>query len=72
MKIWEKVVYFNTIALVLAAICCGAGYWTGAALFVYTSTIGFIDSAKNKNYHGIVINSAFLALNLFNLIRFLV
>lgn len=71
MRAWEKVVQINTIALVLAAVCCGANYWAGSFLFVYTSIIGFIDSIKVKNTHGMIINAAFLALNLFNSIRFI-
>lgn len=64
-KAWEKIVWVNTIILVLAAICCGTGYWLGSFLFVYTSSIGFADSAQLKNWHGIIINASFLALNLF-------
>ena len=71
MKVWEKVTQINTIVLVLAAICCGAGYWLGSFLFVYTSSIGFADSIRLKNFHGIVINASFLALNLFMSAKFL-
>jgi hypothetical protein len=69
MKKFDIIVKINTIILCFAAICCGAGWAIGSFLFVYTSTIGFIDGVRNKNFHGIVINSAFLALNLFNSIK---
>lgn len=69
---WKRIVEINTIMLVLAAICCGAGHWIGAFLFVYTSTIGFVDSVKNNNFHSIVINASFLALNLFNSVKFII
>lgn len=69
---WENIVKINTIILCLAAICCGASFWIGSFLFVYTSTIGFIDGIKLKNFHVITINSVFLALNLFFSIKFLI
>ena len=71
-KIYNTIISVNTIVLVLAAIFTVVGSPAGSFLFVYTSSIGFIDSMKNKNVHGIIINSTFLAMNLFFVIRFLV
>lgn len=71
-KIYNTIISVNTIVLVLAAIFTVVGSPVGSFLFVYTSSIGFIDSMKNKNVHGVIINSTFLAMNLFFVIRFLV
>ena len=70
-KIYNIIISVNTIILVLAAIFTVVGSPAGSFLFVYTSSIGFIDSMKNKNVHGVIINSTFLAMNLFFVIRFL-
>lgn len=70
-KIYNTIISVNTIVLVLAAIFTVVGSPAGSFLFVYTSTIGFIDSIKNKNAHGLVINGTFLAMNLYFVIKFL-
>lgn len=70
-KIYNAIISINTIILVLAAIFTVVGSPAGSFLFVYTSTVGFIDSMKNKNAHGLVINGTFLAMNLYFVIKFL-
>lgn len=70
-KIYNTIISINTIVLVLAAIFTVVGSPAGSFLFVYTSTVGFIDSLKNKNAHGLVINGTFLAMNLYFVITFL-
>ena len=70
-KIYNTIISINTIVLVLAVIFTVVGSPAGSFLFVYTSSIGFIDSMKNKNANGIMINSTFLALNLCFVISFL-
>lgn len=70
-KIYNTIISVNTIVLVLAAIFTVIGSPAGSFLFVYTSTVGFIDSMKNKNAHGLVINGTFLAMNLYFVITFL-
>lgn len=70
-KIYNTIISVNTIILVLAAIFTVVGSPAGSFLFVYTSTIGFIDSMKNKNAHGLVINGTFLAMNLYFVVKFL-
>lgn len=70
-KIYNTIISVNTIVLVLAAIFTVVGSPAGSFLFVYTSTIGFIDSIKNKNAYGLVINGTFLAMNLYFVIKFL-
>ena len=70
-KIYNTIISVNTIVLVLAAIFTVVGSPAGSFLFVYTSSIGFIDSMKNKNVHGVIINSTFLAMNLFFVFDFL-
>ena len=47
-KIYNTIISVNTIVLVLAAIFTVVGSPAGSFLFVYTSSIGFIDSMKNK------------------------
>lgn len=70
-KIYNTIISVNTIVLVLAAIFTVVGSSAGSFLFVYTSTVGFIDSTKNKNAHGLIINGTFLAMNLYFVIKFL-
>jgi hypothetical protein len=65
MNVWEKIVKANTYILCVAAVLCGLGHWLGSFVFMYTSTIGVIDSRKHKSFDGTLINLAFLLLNLF-------
>lgn len=55
------VIIFDVIAAMLTAL--GSAY--GAPFFVLSSTIGLIDGAKNKAITAAIINSIFLALNIF-------
>lgn len=71
IKIYNTIISVNTIILVLAAIFTVVGSPAGSFLFVYTSIVGFIDSMKNKNAHGLVINGTFLVMNLYFVIKFL-
>lgn len=65
IKVYELLYKVNTVFLVLAAICVVKGLLLGNYLFVYASIIGLVDGLKEKNVNSIVINSTFIAMNLF-------
>lgn len=68
-KIYSLIVELNCYFLVLAAIFTVIGSNWGSRVFVYTSLIGLIDSIKNKTKSGIIINSTFLAMNTYFVLK---
>lgn len=68
-KIYSLIIELNCYFLVLAAIFTVIGSNWGSRIFVYTSLIGLIDSIKNKAKSGIIINSTFLAMNTYFVLR---
>ena len=68
-KIYSLIVELNCYFLVLAAIFTVIGSNWGSRIFVYTSLIGLIDSIKNKKKSGIIINSTFLAMNTYFVLK---
>ena len=68
-KIYSLIVELNCYFLVLAAIFTVIGSNWGSRIFAYTSLIGLIDSIKNKVKSGIIINSTFLAMNTYFVIK---
>ena len=68
-KIYSLIIELNCYFLVLAAIFTVIGSNWGSRIFVYTSLIGLIDSIKNKAKSGIIINSTFLAMNTYFVIK---
>ena len=68
-KIYSMIIELNCYFLVLAAIFTVIGNNWGARIFIYTSLIGLIDSIKNKVKSGIIINSTFLAMNTYFVIK---
>lgn len=68
-KIYSLIVELNCYFLVLAAIFTVIGSNWGSRVFVYTSLIGLIDSIKSKTKSGIIINSTFLAMNTYFVLK---
>ena len=68
-KIYSLIVELNCYFLVLAAIFTVIGSNWGSRVFVYTSLIALIDSIKNKTKSGIIINSTFLAMNTYFVLK---
>jgi hypothetical protein len=62
-KIYNIIMELNCYFCVLAAILTVTNSPIGSFVFVYTSTVGLVDSIKNKIRSGIIINSTFLAMN---------
>lgn len=50
----------------IAAILCSCGNSFASFFFIISSTLGLIDSIKNKAKTGVYINSIFLTMNTFN------
>lgn len=71
-KIWRFLLNINTTILVFSAICTVAEYPMGSFLFCWASAVGLIDSIANKQKNGAIINSTFLAMNLFFSIRYII
>lgn len=61
----RKLDYITIFLCALAAALCGAGSPLSAPIFVISSSIGLIDSIKNKVLSGTLINGIFLTLNLY-------
>lgn len=61
----RKVDYITVFICAIAAALCGAGSEWSAPCFVISSSIGLIDSIKNKVISGALINDIFLTLNLY-------
>ena len=53
----------------IAAFLCGSGNSLAPYFFVSSSTIGIIDSKKNKALSGFLINGIFLLLNIYTIAR---
>ena len=68
-KNYSTIIELNCYFLVLAAIFTVVGSDWGSRIFIYTSLIGLIDSIKNKAKSGIIINSTFLAMNTYFVIK---
>ena len=68
-KIYSLIVELNCYFLVLAAILTVIGSNWGSRIFVCTSLVGLIDSIKNKTKSGIIINSTFLAMNTYFVLK---
>lgn len=61
----RKIDYITVFICALAAALCGAGSPLSAPCFVLSSSIGLVDSMKNKVLSGALINGIFLTLNLY-------
>lgn len=61
----RKIDYVTIFVCATAAALCGVGSPLSAPCFVLSSTIGLIDSIKNKVLSAALINGIFLTLNLF-------
>ena len=61
----RKLDYITIFLYALAAALYGAGSPLSAPIFVISSSIGLIDSIKNKVLSGALINGIFLTLNLY-------
>lgn len=61
----RKIDYITIFICAIAAALCGVGSPWSAPCFVLSSSIGLIDSIKNKVISAALINGIFLTLNLF-------
>lgn len=61
----RKVDYITVFICATAAALCGADSEWSAPCFVVSSSIGLVDSIKNKVISGALINGIFLTLNLY-------
>lgn len=61
----RKIDYVTVFICALAAALCGASSPFSAPCFVLSSSIGLVDSMKNKVLSGALINGIFLTLNLY-------
>lgn len=61
----RKIDYITIFICAIAAALCGVGSPWSAPCFVLSSSIGLIDSIKNKVVSAALINGIFLTLNLF-------
>lgn len=61
----RKIDYITIFVCAIAAALCGIGSSLSAPCFVLSSSIGLIDSIKNKVLSAALINGIFLTLNLF-------
>lgn len=61
----RKIDYVTVFVCAIAAALCGIGSPFAAPCFVLSSSIGLIDSIKNKVISAALINGIFLTLNLF-------
>lgn len=68
---WQFLLSINTTILILAAICTVAHKPLGSFLFCWASMIGLIDSLAHKQKNGAIINSTFLAMNIYFCICYL-
>ena len=65
----RKIDYVTVFLCAIAAALCGVGSPFSAPCFVLSSSIGLVDSMKNKVLSGALINGIFLTLNLFMTIK---
>lgn len=68
----KKIDYIIIVADIIAAMLTALGSPFGAPFFVISSTIGLIDGAKHKAVTAAIVNSIFLALNIFCTIKNLI
>lgn len=61
----RKIDYVTVFICAIATALCGIGNPLSAPCFVLSSSIGLIDSIKNKAVSGALINGIFLILNLY-------
>lgn len=61
----RKIDYISVFMCAVAAALCGGGSPFSAPVFVVSSSIGLVDSMKNKVLSGALINGIFLTLNLY-------
>ena len=61
----RRIDYIMIFMCAIAAALCGAGSAWSAPCFVVSSSIGLVDSIKNKVLTGAIINGIFLTLNLY-------
>ena len=61
----RKIDYISVFMCAVAAALCGAHSIYSAPVFVVSSSIGLIDSMKNKVLSGALMNGIFLTLNLY-------
>lgn len=62
------IIIFNIIAAMLTAM----GIPFGCLFFVFSSTIGLIDGVKHKATTAAIVNSIFLALNIYFTIKLVI
>lgn len=67
----RKIDYIIIAVCLCAAILCGINNPLSMPCFIISSSIGLFDSVKNKAKSGTYINSIFLLLNAYNLIKFI-
>ena len=65
----RKIDYVTVFLCAIAAALCGVGSPYSAPCFVLSSSIGLVDSMKNKVLSSALINGIFLTLNLFMTIK---
>ena len=65
----RKIDYITIFICAIAAALCGVGSPWSAPCFVLSSSIGLIDSIKNKVISAALINGIFLTLNLFMIFK---
>lgn len=61
----RRIDYVTVFLCAVAAALCGGGSSFSAPCFVLSSSIGLVDSMKNKVLSGALINGIFLTLNLY-------
>lgn len=61
----RKIDYIIVFICAIAAALCGIGSSWSAPCFVLSSSIGLIDSIKNKVISAALVNGIFLTLNLY-------
>lgn len=68
----KRIDYIIIVVDIIAAMLTVLGSSFGAPFFVVSSTIGLIDGAKHKAVTAAIVNSIFLALNIFCTIKNLI
>lgn len=62
----RKIDYVIIFVCAIAAALCGVGSKFAAPCFVLSSSLGLVDSIKNRILSAALINGIFLTLNLYN------
>lgn len=68
----KRIDYIIIVVDIIAAMLITLGSSFGTPFFVVSSTIGLIDGAKHKAVTAAIVNSIFLALNIFCTIKNLI